>query len=116
MHFAFAFECVLGKARIQQDVREQIQADGKIAAQHFGIRAEALVAAVGIDAPADGFDFARDVLGAAAVRAFDERLGHQLSDAVVRGGFGEHAALKRGAKFDEGQAMIFFHEQAQAVG
>ena len=48
--------------------------------------------------------------------AFEQHLGEQLGDAVVLRGFGEHAALEHGAKFDERQAMVFLHQQAQAVG
>ena len=43
-------------------------------------------------------------------------LRHQLGDAVVGGGLGQHTALEGGAEFNERQAMIFLHEQAQAVG
>ena len=49
------------------------------------------------------------------LRAFEQHLGEQLGDAVVLGGFGQHAALERRAKFHERQAVIFLHQQAQAV-
>jgi len=52
LHLALALERLFGKSRIQQNVSEQIQADGKITAQHLCIRPETLVAAIRIDAPA----------------------------------------------------------------
>ena len=45
-----------GKSRVQQDVGEQIQAGGEIAAQHFRVHAKTVVAAVAVKAAADGFN------------------------------------------------------------
>ena len=75
-----------------------------------------MVAAVTVDVAADGFNFRGNFFRASVCRAFEQHLGEQLRDAVVVGGFGQHAALERRAKFHKGQAMILFHEQAQAIG
>ena len=39
-----------------------------------------------------------------------------MRDAIILGGFGQHAALECRAKFHKRQAMIFLHQEAQAVG
>ena len=115
LHLALAFERVGGKNRVQQNVGEQIEAGRKIAAHGFQVDAEAVIAAVAVNAAADRLDFCRNVPGAATRRAFEQHPAGQLGDAVVVPGFGEHAAFEHGAKFDKGEAMIFLHEQAQAV-
>ena len=104
-----------GKSRIQQNIGKQIQAGCKIAAQHLHIHAKAVVAAIAVNVAADGFDFARDIPGITTFRAFKQHLGGKFRDAVVLRIFRKNAALECGSKFDEWQAMIFLHEQAQTV-
>ena len=47
--------------------------------------------------------------------AFQQRLGEQLRDAVVRRCFHQHAALERRAEFHERQPVVLLYQQAQAV-
>ena len=115
LHLAFAVQFVGGKRRVQQDIGEQIQPGREIAAQHLRVHAKAVVAAVAVNAAADGFNLRGDLLRAARRRALEQRLGEQLRDAVVRGRFRQHAALERRAKFHERQPVILLHQQAQAV-
>jgi hypothetical protein len=68
LHLAFAFQFVGGENRVQQDIGEQVQAGREIAAQHFGVHAKAVVAAVAVDAAADGFDFRGDLFRGARGR------------------------------------------------
>ena len=116
LHLALAFERVGGEHRVQQHVGQQIETGGKIAAQGFQVDAETVVAAVAVNAAADGFDFRGDVPGAAVRGALEQHPAGQLGDAVVLAGFGQHAALEHGAEFDEGQAMVLLHQQAESVG
>ena len=115
LHLAFAVQFVGGKRRVQQDIGEQIQPGREIAAQHLRVHAKAVVAAVAVNAAADGFNLRGDLFRAARRRALEQRLGEQLRDAVVRGRFRQHAALERRAKFHERQPVILLHQQAQAV-
>ncbi len=116
LHFAFAFEWRGGKNRVQQNVGEQIEAGRKITAQDFRVDAETIIAAVAVNVSADGFDFRRDAFGGAFLRSLQQHFAEHQSDSVVRRSFGENAAFERGAKFHERQAMIFLHEQTQAIG
>ena len=88
----------------------------KSLAEDFGVHAEAVVAAIAVDAAADGLDLAGDVLGGTPRGALEQHLAGQLGEAVVVGRFGQHAAFEHGAEFDEGQSVVFFDQQAQAVG
>src|SRR5208283_2119489 len=115
LHLAFPLQSIGGKYRVQDDVGQQIEARVKIAAQGFQVDAETVVAAVAVNAPADGFDFRGDVPGAAVRGALEQHPAGQLGDAVVVPGLGQHAAPEHGTKFDEGQAMVLLHQQAQAV-
>ena len=63
----------------------------------------------------DGFDLRRDFFRVARRRAFDEQFGEQGRRAVVLRCLGEDTALEHGAKFHEGQARIFLHQQLQPV-
>ena len=116
LDLALALQRRGGEGRVQQHVGQQVQARGEIAAQDFGVDAEAVVAAVAVNAAADGLDFPGDVLGGTPRGALEQQLAGQLGDAVVVRGFGQHAALEDGAEFDERQAVVLLHQQAQAVG
>ncbi len=83
LDFLFALQFVGGKTRIQHDVGEQIQSGRKIRAQHLGVHAKTVVAAVAVQVAADGFDLRGDLFRAALLRAFDEHLGEQHRRAVV---------------------------------
>ena len=75
LDFFFAFQFVRGKNGIQDDVGEQIKAGRKIFAQHFGVDAETIIAAVAVNVAAHGFDFRRNLFCAARLGALDEQLG-----------------------------------------
>ena len=83
LDLAFALERRGGEGGVQQHVGQQVQPGLEIAAQDFGVDAEAVVAAVAVDAAADGLDFAGDLFGGAARGAFEQQLAGQLGDAVV---------------------------------
>ena len=116
LDLAFAFESSGGEGRVQQDIREKVEAGLEVAAHHLGIHAEAVVPTVGVEVSADGFNLRGNLLGAAGLGALHEHLRKRGSNAVVRGRFGEDAAFQRGAEFDERQAVVFLHQQAEAVG
>ena len=105
LHFAFAFQFAGRENRVQQDIGDQIEAGCEIAAQHFRVDAEAVVAAVAVNAAADGFNFRRDLVGGARLVPLSSILASNWVMPLFSGGFGEHAALERRAKFDKGQAM-----------
>ena len=74
-----------GESRIQQNIREQIKAGGEIAAQHFRVHAEAVVAAVAVQCCRRRIRFpSRFFPRYGVLRAFEQHLGEQLRDAVVR--------------------------------
>ncbi len=66
LHLALALQRRGGEGRVQEHVGQQVQARGEIRAEDFGVDAEAVVAAVAVDAAADGLDLAGNVLGASA--------------------------------------------------
>ena len=58
-----------------------------------------------------------DLLGGARRGAFEQHLAPSAEVMpLLLAVFRQHAALENGAKFDERQAMVFLHQQAQAVG
>ena len=68
LDFAFALEGRGREGRVEQDIGDQVQADGEITGQDFGVEAEAVVAAVAVEAAADRFDVQGDLLGGAGAR------------------------------------------------
>ena len=115
LDFLFAFQFVRGKNGIQDDVGKQVEAGRKIFAQHFGVDAETIIAAVTVNVAADRFNLGGDFFCAARLGALDEQLGEQHGRAVVHYVFGQRAAFKHGAKFHERQAVVGFHQQRQAI-
>jgi len=116
LHLALALEGRAGKERIEQHVGDDVQAGTEIVAQHFGVHAKTVVAAVAVDGTAHRFHLTRDLFRGARRGALQKHLCHQQRHAVVRRIFREHATAQHDANFHERQAMIFLHEQAQAVG
>ena len=116
LNLAFAFEGRGRKRGMQQNVGDQVQARGEIAAQDLGIDAEAVVAPVAIETAAYGLDFLRDLLRGTLRCAFEQQVAGELGQAAFFRRLRQHATLEDGAHFDERQAMVFLEEQAQAVG
>ena len=116
LDLALALQCRGGEGRMQQNVGHQVQSRGEISAKDLGVDAEAVVAAVAVNAATDGLDFPGDLLGGTPRRAFQQHLAGELGDAVVGQGLGEHPALEHRAELDERQPVVLFHQQAQAVG
>ena len=62
LNLALTFQRRGREGRVEQHVGQQVQSRGEIAAQDFGIHAEAVVPAIAVDAAADGLDFLGNVL------------------------------------------------------
>jgi len=74
LHLALAFQ--RGGGNDGSTARPQeAESNVEIAAEDFGIDAEAVVAAVGVDAASDGFDFGGDLLSGAFCGPFEQHLG-----------------------------------------
>ena len=116
LNLALALQLGFREGRAQQHLGQEFEAEGEVLAQHFRRDAEAVVAAVGVQAAADAFDFRRELFGGAGLGALHHQLREHGTRAAVRRRLGQHAAAQAGAEVNEGQAMIFLHEQAQSVG
>ena len=113
---AFAFQCGLGEARLQEDFGEESQPLLQVFAHHLAAEAEGVVAAIGLDAAAEAFDFLGNVFGRAGGSALDEEPREHRGDAGVGWGFHAQAPLEDRPYFHEGQSVVFLHQHPQPVG
>ena len=97
LNLALALKSRGRKRGLQDDVGDQIKGGIKVVAHHFGIDAEAVVAPITLDASANVFDLAGDLLGRARLRAFEQSTSGQAGDAIRFRSFGEQTASKDGA-------------------
>ena len=116
LDFLFAVEFTFGERGMEQHIREDLEAGGKVVAQDFEAEPQRMVAAVVVDAAADGFDGGSDGLGVALAGSLEEHPGGQLAEAIVLEVFGEDTALEQGAELDEREAMVGFDEELEPVG
>src|SRR6266704_33278 len=78
LDLAFAFQSGGRKGWVQENVRQQVQPDGEIAAQNLVVDAEAVVSAVAVNAATDRLNFFGNVLGGALAGAFEQQLAGEL--------------------------------------
>ena len=100
---------------LEDSTGQHIQTGAKIIAQHLGIHAKAVVAAVAVNMPADRLDLRRNLLRRAPARALEQEPAHELSNAIVRRRLRQNATLKDRAEFHEGQPAALLHQQPQNI-
>ena len=82
---------------------------------YLGIHAKAVVAAVAIDTATDRLNLGGNLFSRARGGPFEQHLARELRNAVCVQGFRQGAAFKDGPEFDEREAMVFLHQQTQAI-
>src|SRR5215472_4870339 len=115
LDLSLAFERSFGESGIEDDIGHEADAGREIAAHHLGIYAEAVVAAITVDAATDGLNLAGNFLGRTMFGPFEEQLSRELRDTVFVRRFGEDATFENGAKLNEWEAVILFYKQAEAI-
>src|SRR6266568_619795 len=105
LDLAFAFQSRGRKGWVQENVRQQVQPDGEIAAQDFGVDAEAVVPAEAVHAATDRLNFFGNVLAGALAGAFEQQLAGELGQTVVVLGFSQHTTREHSAKLNKRKPM-----------
>jgi hypothetical protein len=77
---------------IEGEVGEDVEREREVLVQNFSVETDELFAGEGVEAAADGIDFARDVFGGAGLGAFENHVLDEMRDAVFRTLFDARAA------------------------
>lgn len=108
-------ESVFWKGRVEDQIREEVDGGGFIAAHDFGAEDTAMGVGGALQAATEVFEFGLDLSGGAVGGAFEEELAGGEGDASVGVGFGEDTGEELGAEGDEGEAGVGFDEESEAV-
>ena len=87
-HLPLFFHVVGVELRAQHEVGENIESNGEVFVEHFGVQADLLFRSKSVQHAADGIHFASDVFGGAAVGSFENHVLQEMGQAV----FGENFA------------------------
>ena len=82
-HLAFFFQLSGRESGIQVEIEEQVQGDGEVLGQDFGIKARELLAGEGVEDPPHGVDLLGDLAGGPAFRPLEEHVLDKVSDPVL---------------------------------
>ena len=84
---ALAVDLVLGEARVQEDVGEQVERERQVLAQHLRVVAGVLLAGEGVEHAADGVDLLGDLRRRPPLGPLEEEVLEEVRDArSARGG------------------------------
>lgn len=81
----FLDDVVFGEARPKDEVGDDVESDGKVLVENFGVEADHFFGGESIEHSADGVHFARDGFCAAALGAFEDHVFNEVRDAVAVG-------------------------------
>ena len=115
LNFLLARDRLVRKVRVEQNIREQLNAGLQVRFHHMNADTHAVVAGVARDRSTDRFDLIRDLFGRARLCSLKQNTRGQTCNSIRLRGFGEQSAPKNGANRNQRQARILVHEQAQPI-
>src|SRR6266581_5349792 len=90
-HLLFFAEVPIIKTRAQDKVGNNVEGDGEMLVEDFGVEADHFFGGEGVQHPADGINRACNVFGAAALGAFKDHVLDEVGDAVLIGSLAARA-------------------------
>src|SRR5262249_430974 len=70
------------EARTEAEVADDVEGDGKVLIENFGVETDLLFGGEGVEHAADGIHFARDGFGGAVLGAFEDHVLDEVSEAI----------------------------------
>ncbi len=116
LRFLFPGHGFFRHGRVAQDIGDDFQTGPEIGLHDPRGNVDAIVAGIAADDAAHLFDLVGDLAGGARLRALEQHLGKQAREAVVRGGLRQQSGLEGDVEGNQRQAVVFPHEQTQAIG
>src|SRR5437764_5423849 len=113
---ALAFELGRVKARMHQDIGQDVEGERHILLQHLGVISRALARGVGVQVAADRLDLLGDRAGAAPLGALERHVLEEMRDAVDLGRLMASADLDPDAERDGIDRLDAIGDDAQAIG
>jgi len=115
-HLLFFAEVPVIKTRAQDKVGNNVEGDGEMLVEDFGVEADHFFGGEGVKHPADGINRARNVLGGAALGAFKDHMLDEVSDAVLIGSFAARAGADPNADRDGADVRHGLGNDDETVG
>jgi len=75
------------ETRVETEIADDVEGDGKILVENFGVETDLLFGGEGVEHAADGIHFAGDGFGGAALRAFEDHVFDEMGEAIFLGNF-----------------------------
>src|SRR5208337_2104248 len=99
----------------QDQVGENVEGDGQVLVEHFGVEANLLLGGESVEHAADGIHFAGDIFGGAAVGALEDHVLQEMSQSVFGGDFAAGAVAHPDADRDGADVLHGLGNDNEAV-
>src|SRR3989454_2171422 len=113
---ALALDLLRREGGLREDVRQQVERERQVLAQHLGVVAGVLLAGEGVQHAADRIDLLRDLRGRAAGGALEEEVLEEMRDAGLLGALVARPVLDPDADRGRGQVGERLGQHPHPVG
>jgi len=104
------------EARTEAEIADDVERDGEMVVENFGVETDLLFGGEGVEHAADGIHFSRDGFGGAALGALKYHVLHEMSKAVLFGGLAARAVAHPHADRNRADVVHGLGHDNQTVG
>ena len=115
-HLAFFFHVVGIKLWTEDEIRDDVESDGQVLVENFGVEADLLFGSKSVEHAADGIHFAGDGFGRAALRTLENHVLDEVRETVFLGDFAAGTVANPNADGDGTDVGHGLREDHETVG